>query len=89
MSAQPLRIMYLNPVGENGTVDAIFAAMARNHKLPGTEVHVTALPKARYGFSHIEFRTYEALVPRGDLSRNGWPVCVCGTVEPSERNPDS
>ena len=65
MSAQPLRIMYLNPVGENGTVDAIFAAMARNHKLPGTEVHVTALPKARYGFSHIEFRTYEALVTRG------------------------
>ncbi|MGU7782661.1 aspartate/glutamate racemase family protein [Burkholderia sp. PU8-34] len=65
MSTQTLRIMYLNPVGEDETVDAIFAAMARDHKLPCTEVHIAALPKARYGFSHIEFRTYEALVTRG------------------------
>ena len=65
MDNRPLKIMYLNPVGEDTAVDAIFAAMARDHKLPGTEVHVAALPKARYGFSHIEFRTYEALVTRG------------------------
>ena len=65
MNTQPLKIMYLNPVGEDKTVDAIFAGMARDHKLPGTEVHVAALPKAQYGFSHIEFRTYEALVTRG------------------------
>jgi allantoin racemase len=65
MTNKPLKIMYLNPVAANPEVDAIFAEMARDHKLPGTEVHVTALPKDQYGFSHIEFRTYEALVTRG------------------------
>ncbi len=67
MPEKPLKIMYLNPVGEDADVDQIFADMARDHKLPGTEVHVTALPKQHYGFSHIEFRTYEALVTRGIL----------------------
>ena len=65
MTSEPIRIMYLNPVADNPEVDAIFADMARDHKLPGTEVHVTALPKEHYGFSHIEFRTYEAMVTRG------------------------
>lgn len=67
MQTKPLKVMYLNPVGEDEDTDAIFAAMARDHKMPGTEVHVAALPKALYGFSHIEFRTYEALVTRGIL----------------------
>jgi allantoin racemase len=65
MPGTPLKVMYLNPVGDDDVVDPIFADMARDHKLPGTEVHVTALPKERYAFSHIEFRTYEALVTRG------------------------
>lgn len=65
MSDKPIKIMYLNPVAEDPAVDQIFADMARDHKLPGTEVHVTALPREHYGFSHIEFRTYEALVTRG------------------------
>lgn len=65
MSDKPIKIMYLNPVAEDPVVDRIFADMARDHKLPGTEVHVTALPREHYGFSHIEFRTYEALVTRG------------------------
>lgn len=65
MSETPIRIMYLNPVGDDAVVDRVFADMARDHKLPGTEVHVTALPRDHYGFSHIEFRTYEALVTRG------------------------
>ena len=69
MATRPLKIMYLNPVADNPDVDPIFADMARDHKLPGTEVHVTALPKEDYGFSHIEFRTYEALVTRG-IQRN-------------------
>jgi allantoin racemase len=65
MPDTPIKIMYLNPVADNPEIDQIFADMARDHKLPGTEVHVTALPKEHYGFSHIEFRTYEALVTRG------------------------
>ena len=65
MSDKPIKIMYLNPVAEDPVIDQIFADMARDHKLPGTEVHVTALPREHYGFSHIEFRTYEALVTRG------------------------
>ena len=65
MSDKPIKIMYLNPVADHEDVDQIFADMARDHKLPGTEVHVTALPREHYGFSHIEFRTYEALVTRG------------------------
>ncbi len=65
MSQKPLKVMYLNPVANNDVVDQIFAGMASAHKLPGTEVHVAALPKAQYGFSHIEYRTYEALVTRG------------------------
>lgn len=65
MSNAPLKVMYLNPVGENDAVDRTFAEMARDHKLPGTEVHIAALPRAHYGYSHIEFRTYEAMVTRG------------------------
>jgi allantoin racemase len=65
MPDNPIKIMYLNPVAEDPVVDQIFADMARDHKLPGIEVHVTALPREHYGFSHIEFRTYEALVTRG------------------------
>lgn len=65
MSDTPIKIMYLNPVAEDPAIDQIFADMARDHKLPGTEVHVTALPREHYAFSHIEFRTYEALVTRG------------------------
>ena len=65
MTKKPLKIMYLNPVGEDAEIDQIFADMASEHKLPGTEVHVAALPKEQYGFSHIEYRTYEAFVTRG------------------------
>ncbi len=65
MAGKPLKVMYLNPVADSPGVDQIFADMAKVHKLPGTEVHVTALPRSLYGFSHIEYRTYEALVTRG------------------------
>jgi allantoin racemase len=65
MPEKPLKIMYLNPVGDNEPVDQIFADMARDYKLPGTEVHITALPKQHFSFSHIEYRTYEAFVTRG------------------------
>jgi len=65
MTAQaPLKIMYLNPVASSGGYDPVFAEMARGHKLPQTEVHVVSLPEAVGGFTHIEFRAYEAMVTR-------------------------
>lgn len=65
MSEQPLKIMYLSPIMGSAAHDDVFAAMARDHKLPGTEVHVTSLPEADGHFSHIEYRAYEAMVTRG------------------------
>lgn len=60
----PLKIMYLNPVG-TADFDDVFADMARDHKLPGTEVHITSLNPAHGGYTHIEFRSYEAIVTTG------------------------
>ena len=57
----PLKLMYLNPVG-TPAYDGVFADMARAVKLPGTEVHVTSLKPADGGFTHIEYRSYEAVV---------------------------
>ena len=37
-----LKVMYLNPVG-TADYDDVFADMAREHKLPNTEVHITSL----------------------------------------------
>lgn len=65
MTAPKIKIMYLSPVAANAGYDDIFAAMAREYKLPGTEVHVTSLPESEGGFTHIEFRSYEAMVTRG------------------------
>ena len=33
--------------------------------MPGTEVHITSLPDEDGGFTHIEYRSYEAIVTRG------------------------
>ncbi len=65
MSDKPLKIMYFSPVVGDLAHDEVFAAMARDNKLPGTEVHVTSLPAGEGRFSHIEFRSYEAMVTRG------------------------
>lgn len=65
---QPLKVMYFSPVAAQaapGGHDEIFAQMARDHKLPGTEVHIASMPAAEGRFSHIEFRSYEAMVTRG------------------------
>lgn len=85
MSAEsPLRIMYLSPVGNRGADDEIFARMARAHKLPGTEVHVTSLPEDDGRFTHIEYRSYEAIVTRGIIravraaSREGFDAFAIG-----------
>ena len=48
----PLKVMYLNPVG-TPDYDEVFADMARNVKLPDTEVHLTSLKPADGAFTHI------------------------------------
>ncbi|MDE0530050.1 MAG: aspartate/glutamate racemase family protein [Albidovulum sp.] len=64
MANTPLKIMYLNPIGCS-TYDQVFADMAQEQKLPGTEVHVTSLKAEDGAFTHIEFRSFEALVTAG------------------------
>lgn len=59
-----LKVMYLNPVG-TADYDDVFADMAREHKLPNTEVHITSLKPSDGAFTHIEFRSYEAVVTTG------------------------
>lgn len=61
---KPLKVMYLNPVG-SGAWDQVFADMIAANKLPNTEAHVTSLPPAQGAFTHIEYRSYEAIVTRG------------------------
>lgn len=62
---ETLKIMYLSPVASSCASDAVFVRMAESAKSPGTEVHVTSLPDAVGRFSHIEYRSYEALVTAG------------------------
>lgn len=61
----PIKIMYLSPVGNRGADDGLFARMAEDYRLPDTEVHITSLPDDDGGFTHIEYRSYEAIVTRG------------------------
>ncbi len=80
---KPLKIMYHNPVGISG-YDQVFADMAVANKLPGTEVHITSLPGNVGGFTHIEFRSYEAMVTRGIIraaraaAKEGFDAFVIG-----------
>lgn len=80
---KPLKVMYLSPVGYPD-YDGVFAQMARDHKLPGTEVHVTSLPPEDGGFTHIEYRSYEAIVTRGIIratraaAREGFDALAIG-----------
>ncbi len=80
---KPLRIMYLSPVGDDGS-NPVFADMARRNKLPGTEVHITSLPAADGAFTHIEYRAYEGMVTRGIIratiaaAREGFDALAIG-----------
>lgn len=58
------KVMYLNPLGSSA-YDQVFADMAAKYKMPGTEVHITSLDPKEGAFSHIEMRTYEAMVTPG------------------------
>lgn len=61
-----LKVLYLSPVVDDGT-EHLYAEMADAVRNPGTEIHLATLPEADGHFTHIEFRTYEALVTRGIL----------------------
>lgn len=82
-SEKPIKIMYLSPVGDSA-YDETFAGMARDHKLPGTEIHITSLPASEGGFTHIEYRSYEAIVTRGIIravraaAREGFDALAIG-----------
>lgn len=58
------KVMYLNPVGTS-SFDQVFADMAAKYKLPDTEVHITSLAATVGEFTHIEFRSFEAMVTAG------------------------
>ena len=83
-SQKSLKIMYLNPLASSASYDPIFAQMARDHKLPQTEVHIVSLPESEGGFTHIEFRAYEAMVTRGIMravraaAREGFDALAIG-----------
>ena len=64
MTKAKRKVMYLNPVGTS-LYDQVFADMAAKYKLPDTEVHVTSLAASEGAFTHIEFRSYEAMVTAG------------------------
>ncbi len=63
MMTDSAKIMYLNPVGYD-TYDHVFADMVQRHKLPGSQVHITSLTPRNGAFTHIEYRSYEAMVTR-------------------------
>jgi len=77
------KIMYLSPVG-SGNHDGVFVDMAERYKLPDTEVHVTSLPPGDGAFTHVEYRSYEAMVTKGIIratraaAREGFDALAIG-----------
>ncbi len=78
------RVFYLSPITEDRGNDELFARMARDYKRPETEVHVASLPESEGNFSHIEYRSYEAMVTAGILratraaAREGFDALAIG-----------
>jgi len=64
MSKIKSKIMYLSPVGVN-SLDKLFFEMVKESKNPNSEVHITSLDNRFGAFSHIEFRSYEAMATPG------------------------
>ena len=60
-----VKVMYLSPLAHDERNDGLFADMAHDNKRPDTEVHVVSLPETVGNFSHIEYRSYEAIVSAG------------------------
>jgi allantoin racemase len=60
-----VKILYLNVTQKTGPENQAFVDMARDCKLPGTEVHIASLPAADGAFRNAEYRSYEAIMTRG------------------------
>ncbi len=57
----PIKIMYLNPVGFS-VYDSFFAEMIKENKFSNTEVHITSFPSTVGLMDNLEYRTYNALI---------------------------
>jgi allantoin racemase len=64
MSNTKSKIMYLSPVGVD-SLDDLFYQMISESKNPNSEVHITSLDDRLGSFSHVEFRSYEAMATPG------------------------
>jgi len=64
MNNKKSKIMYLSPVGLD-LLDNLFYDMVNETKNPNSEVHITSLNDRLGSFSHIEFRSYEAMATPG------------------------
>tara|TARA_B110001454_G_scaffold38376_1_gene37785 strand:- start:642 stop:1442 length:801 start_codon:yes stop_codon:yes gene_type:complete len=64
MNNKKSKIMYLSPVGLD-LLDNLFYDMVNETKNPNSEVHITSLDARLGAFSHIEFRSYEAMATPG------------------------
>jgi allantoin racemase len=62
---QSIKILYLNVTQKTPQEIKMFADMAHDHKLPGTEVHIASLPEADGRFTNAEYRSYEGIMTRG------------------------
>ena len=67
--------MYLSPVAVD-SLDGLFKDMVEDTKDPGTEVHITSLKDNNGSFSHVEFRSYEAMATSGIIN-----ATVCAAKE--------
>ena len=74
-NVSPLKIMYLSPVAVD-SLDGLFEEMVKDTKDPGTEVHITSLKNNQGSFSHVEFRSYEAMATPGIIN-----ATVCAAKE--------
>ena len=64
MNNKKSKIMYLSPIGLD-LLDNLFYDMVKETKNPNSEVHITSLDDRLGAFSHIEFRSYEAMATPG------------------------
>jgi len=60
-----VKILYLNVTQKTEAEKKAFVDLARDHKLPDTEVHIASLPEADGRFRNAEYRSYEAIMTRG------------------------
>ncbi len=75
--------MWLNPTVWEAS-DQVLVDMVRENKLPNAEIHITHLSPKDGQFTHIEYRSYEAIVTRGIIratraaAREGFDALAIG-----------